>query len=104
MPAGKSGGDAEDGANGETGTNLFLYSDDIQIKGSLTIDLNGGDGGDGGDGGQGAVVAGYSRLPRGDGGQGGNGMREAMAVMAVTSPCNASVAPITRYGWEVNYM
>jgi hypothetical protein len=47
------GADANDGTSGETGSNLFIYSDDIQIDGSLTINLNGGDGGDGGDGGQG---------------------------------------------------
>ena len=49
------GDDGLDGTPGEAGSNLFIYSDDIQIDGSLTINLNGGDGGDGGDGGQGGA-------------------------------------------------
>lgn len=71
-----AGADGTDGANGETGSNLFIYSDDIQIEGSLTINLNGGDGGDGGDGGQGGGGGPGTRVcPGGDGGQGGSGMR-----------------------------
>lgn len=70
------GADGSDGMPGETGSNLFIYSDDIQIDGSLTINLNGGDGGDGGDGGQGGGGGPGTRVcPGGDGGQGGSGMR-----------------------------
>ena len=42
------GKDGTGGLNGHHGNNLFIYSDDIQIKGSITLNLNGGDGGDGG--------------------------------------------------------
>jgi len=75
----RQGGIGKDGTNGLNGTNgntLFIYSDDIQIKGSLTFNLNGGDGGDGGDGGQGGGGGPGTRVCQGgDGGQGGSGSR-----------------------------
>jgi hypothetical protein len=75
----RQGGIGQDGSigfNGRTGNSLFIYSDDIQIKGSLTINLNGGDGGDGGDGGQGGGGGPGTRVcAGGDGGQGGSGSR-----------------------------
>ncbi|MCW5912489.1 MAG: hypothetical protein KIT62_15580 [Cyclobacteriaceae bacterium] len=71
-----SGADGEYGHNGENGNNLFIYSDDIQINGSLIINLNGGNGGRGGDGGNGGGGGPGTRVcPGGDGGQGGSGMR-----------------------------
>jgi hypothetical protein len=42
-----------EGTNGGAGTNLFLYFSDIILKGTLTIDVSGGDAGDGGNGGAG---------------------------------------------------
>lgn len=70
------GTDGEIGSNGENGINLFLYSDDIQINGSLTINLNGGDGGNGGRGGHGGGGGPGTRVCiGGDGGQGGSGSR-----------------------------
>lgn len=75
----RQGGLGKDGTTGGTGSNgnsLFIYSDDIQIKGSLTFNLNGGDGGDGGDGGQGGGGGPGTRVCQGgDGGQGGSGSR-----------------------------
>ncbi|MBX2899129.1 MAG: hypothetical protein KF775_05750 [Cyclobacteriaceae bacterium] len=70
------GTDGEYGADGENGTTLFIYSDDIQISGSLTINLNGGNGGIGGNGGNGGGGGPGTRVcAGGDGGAGGNGMR-----------------------------
>jgi hypothetical protein len=70
------GKDGTGGLKGNDGNNLFIYSDDIQIKGSLTLNLNGGDGGDGGDGGQGGGGGPGTRVCQGgDGGQGGSGSR-----------------------------
>ncbi|MBL7875007.1 MAG: hypothetical protein JNL53_05055 [Cyclobacteriaceae bacterium] len=75
----RQGGIGQDGSvglSGKAGNSLFIYSDDIQINGSLTINLNGGDGGDGGDGGQGGGGGPGTRVcAGGDGGQGGNGSR-----------------------------
>ncbi len=73
---GGPGKDADQGLAGNHGNNLFIYSDDIQINGSLTINLNGGDGGDGGKGGQGGGGGPGTRVcTGGDGGQGGSGAR-----------------------------
>ncbi len=81
-----SGGPCRDGSGGLGGTagtagghaiNLFLYLDELLIKGSLIIDLAGGDGGDGGDGGKGGDGNSGTRLCQGgnggDGGPGGSG-------------------------------
>jgi len=70
------GGDGEIGNDGGKGINLFIYSDDIQISGSLTVNLNGGDGGTGGRGGTGGGGGPGTRVcTGGDGGQGGSGSR-----------------------------
>lgn len=70
------GGDGEMGNDGSNGINLFIYSDDIQLNGSLTINLNGGDGGNGGSGGHGGGGGQGTRVcTGGDGGQGGSGSR-----------------------------
>lgn len=59
---------------GTDGNNVSIYSDFLQITGSITINVNGGDGGDGGDGGQGGGGGPGTRVcAGGDGGQGGNG-------------------------------
>jgi len=75
----RSGGPGQDGTqglDGNNGNNLFIYSDDLQINGSLTINLNGGDGGDGGKGGQGGGGGPGTRVcSGGDGGSGGSGSR-----------------------------
>jgi hypothetical protein len=73
---GAVGVDGEDGLTGKNGINVFIYSDDIQINGSLTINVNGGDGGQGGNGGQGGGGGPGTRVcAGGDGGQGGSGAR-----------------------------
>ncbi|MBX2913925.1 MAG: hypothetical protein KF856_01505 [Cyclobacteriaceae bacterium] len=70
------GQDGEYGQDGLNATNLFIYSDELIIEGSLTINLNGGNGGKGGDGGNGGGGGPGTRVcPGGDGGQGGSGMR-----------------------------
>jgi len=62
------------GSHGENGINLFLYCNDLQIKGSLIIDLSGGDGGNGGKGGEGGGGSPGTRVCQGgNGGSGGNG-------------------------------
>lgn len=73
---GAVGADGTDGLTGKNGVNVFIYSDDIQINGSLTINVNGGDGGQGGNGGQGGGGGPGTRVcAGGDGGQGGSGAR-----------------------------
>jgi hypothetical protein len=73
---GAVGVDGADGLTGKNGINVFIYSDDIQINGSLTINVNGGDGGQGGNGGQGGGGGPGTRVcAGGDGGQGGSGAR-----------------------------
>lgn len=62
------------GLSGGSGINLFIYIDNIDIKGKLIIDLSGGNGGDGGDGGEGGGGSpGTYHCNGGDGGRGGNG-------------------------------
>jgi hypothetical protein len=81
-----AGGPCRDGSTGQPGLagtsgadaiNLFLYVDELVIKGSLLIDLAGGDGGDGGKGGRGSDGNAGTRLCQGgnggDGGEGGPG-------------------------------
>jgi hypothetical protein len=62
------------GTAGSNGVNLFLYLDELLIKGTLVIDLAGGDGGDGGKGGKGGDGNTGARLCQGgNGGEGGAG-------------------------------
>jgi hypothetical protein len=62
------------GGNGEDGRNLTMYLNNVFIKGSLIIDLSGGDGGDGGRGGNGGNGGAGTRVCQGgDSGNGGNG-------------------------------
>ncbi len=71
---GSSGRNGLRGLSGGAGTNLFLYIDNIQIKGKLTIDITGGNGGDGGYGGEGGGGSpGTQHCYGGEGGSGGNG-------------------------------
>ena len=62
------------GLDGTRGINLFLYIDSLNLTGSLTINLSGGNGGDGGNGGIGGGGSpGTMHCNGGDGGDGGNG-------------------------------
>lgn len=77
---GTPGHNGTGGSHGDSGTNLFLYFNQLTITGSLTIDIRGSDGGDGGDGGQGGggslgtrVCVGGTGGNGGNGGTGGNG-------------------------------
>lgn len=71
---GRNGGNGYPGSQGLSANNLFLYFTELQINGSLTINLNGGDGGDGGDGGRGGGGGPGTRVcSGGNGGNGGNG-------------------------------
>jgi hypothetical protein len=71
---GASGKNASAGERGGDGVNFSLYITTLNLNGSLTIDLNGGDGGYGGKGGRGGGGGSGSRVcPAGDGGNGGNG-------------------------------
>ncbi len=70
----KPGQNGFKGGNGEDGRNLTMYLSNISIKGSLIIDLSGGDGGDGGKGGTGGHGGAGTRVCQGgDAGNGGNG-------------------------------
>jgi hypothetical protein len=77
---GTPGHNGTGGTHGQDGVNLFLYTNQLIVVGSLTIDLRGTDGGDGGNGGQGGggslgtrVCVGGTGGPGGNGGTGGNG-------------------------------
>jgi hypothetical protein len=71
---GLPGSNATAGAQGQGGTNLSLYFNNLKINGSMIINLNGGDGGDGGNGGKGGDGGSGARVcVAGDGGKGGNG-------------------------------
>lgn len=68
------------GSHGDSGVSLYIYTNQLTITGTLTIDLRGSDGGDGGNGGQGGggsqgtrVCLGGTGGPGGNGGTGGNG-------------------------------
>ncbi|HEY5690703.1 MAG TPA: hypothetical protein VIS49_04520 [Cyclobacteriaceae bacterium] len=62
------------GTSARDGINLYLYFDMVTIKGSLQVELSGGNGGDGGRGGNGGGGSPGTRLCQGgDGGIGGNG-------------------------------
>jgi len=83
LSASTPGGPCRDGTTGQPGTmgttgtngvNLFLYLDELLVKGNLVIDLAGGDGGDGGKGGNGGDGNTGTRLCQGgNGGDGGAG-------------------------------
>lgn len=62
------------GGDGTNGNNLFLYFSKLEITGSLSIDLSGGNAGDGGNGGHGGGGSPGTKLcTGGNGGRGGNG-------------------------------
>lgn len=62
------------GTPGKDAVSLFLYFDELIIRGNLRIDLAGGDGGDGGKGGTGSDGNPGTKLCQGgNGGNGGNG-------------------------------
>jgi hypothetical protein len=77
------GGPCRDGSDGSAGSpgdhgkdavNLSIYTNELTIRGTLIIDLNGGDGGSGGKGGAGGDGSAGTKLCRGgSGGNGGNG-------------------------------
>lgn len=67
----RSGGKGLDGGNG---INLFLYLEELTLKGKWYINLSGGNGGDGGHGGNGGGGSpGTIHCQGGNGGSGGNG-------------------------------
>ncbi len=71
--SGTNGTHGGSGLDGTAGVNLFLYLEKVTMKGSLTIDLHGGDGGKGGKGGEGGSgTSGTVHCKAGDGGLGGN--------------------------------
>jgi hypothetical protein len=77
---GTPGHNGTGGSHGDNGVNLFIYTSQLTITGTLTIDLRGSDGGDGGNGGQGGggslgtrVCVGGNGGAGGNGGTGGNG-------------------------------
>ena len=62
------------GLDGGNGVNLFLYFQEITVKGKLFINIKGGNGGNGGKGGNGGSGSpGTIHCRGGDGGDGGNG-------------------------------
>ena len=102
-----SGSPCRDGSDGQSGSagasagnavNVFLYVTDLTIKGTLIVDLTGGDGGPGGRGGAGgdgspgtklcaggSGGAGGAGMAGGDGGNGGN--------FTITSPFGTELRP-----------
>ncbi len=69
-----NGSNGSKGSAGMPGSNLSVYLSRINLLGSLTIDVAGGDGGEGGKGGNGGNGTGGTRICRGgDAGNGGNG-------------------------------
>jgi hypothetical protein len=71
---GLNGTDGKPGTAGGLAANLSIYLSQINILGSLTIDLSGGDGGVGGKGGNGGNGTGGTRVCQGgDAGKGGDG-------------------------------
>jgi hypothetical protein len=61
------------GLDGTSGVNLFLYIEEVNIVGKLSIDLSGGNGGKGGNGGPGGGGSpGTVHCHGGNGGNGGN--------------------------------
>ena len=80
---GDDAGSGSNGVRGKNGLNLSLYVGSLIIKGSLIIDLNGGNGGAGGNGGRGGDGGAGTRVCQGgnggvgglggDGANGGNG-------------------------------
>lgn len=72
--AGESARNGTNGLKGGNGINLFLYFEELTLKGKLFVDLSGGNGGDGGSGGNGGSGSpGTVHCSGGDGGAGGNG-------------------------------
>jgi hypothetical protein len=70
---GTPGRNGSKGLDGAAGVNLFLYLEQVSIKGKLIINLNGGNGGRGGSGGQGGSGSpGTVHCNGGDGANGGN--------------------------------
>lgn len=62
------------GLDGVNGLNLYLYFDELHLKGKFFVDLTGGSGGNGGNGGNGGGgSSGTIHCKGGDGGNGGNG-------------------------------
>src|SRR5262245_44885376 len=70
---GTRGRNATKGLDGAPGVNLFLYLENVSIKGTLIINLTGGNGGRGGNGGNGGSGSpGTVHCIGGDGANGGN--------------------------------
>ncbi len=71
---GLPGANGTKGLDGTPGINLFLYLENITIKGPLVIDVSGGNGGKGGNGGSGGGGSpGTLHCNGGNGANGGNG-------------------------------
>jgi len=81
------------GSHGDHGKNLSIYSNELIIRGSLLVELSGGDGGDGGKGGEGGGGSPGTRVCiGGNGGNGGNGSSgghggDAGALLIVCKNC-----------------
>jgi hypothetical protein len=90
---GRNGGK---GLDGTPGIDLFLYLEDVNIKGRLVIDLSGGNGGKGGNGGGGGGGSpgtlhcnGGNGANGGNAGQGGNGANGG--ALTITSKKNPTI-------------
>jgi hypothetical protein len=89
---GLPGGPGTKGLDGRPGVNLFLYLDNVSVKGPLIIDISGGDGGKGGDGGSGGGGSpgtlhcnGGNGANGGPGASGGNGAQGGNLVLSSRS-------------------
>lgn len=94
---GLPGGPGSRGLDGRPGINLFLYLDNITVKGPFIIDVSGGDGGQGGPGGSGGGGSpgtlhcnGGNGANGGAGAPGGNGSRAGNLV--ISSPRNQLIS------------
>lgn len=93
---GSPGRNGSKGLDGTPGIDLFLYLEDVKIKGRLVIDLSGGNGGRGGNGGNGGGGSpgtlhcnGGNGANGGNAGQGGNGANGG--ALTITSRKNPSI-------------
>lgn len=94
---GSPGTTGSEGTNGGAGTNLFLYFSDINLKGTLMIDVSGGDAGDGGNGGAGGGGGPGTRIcAGGNGGSGAGGAKGGDGGRAGSVTFSASRIPELR--------
>jgi hypothetical protein len=87
-----------EGTSGGAGINLSLFLADISVKGTLLIDVSGGDGGDGGAGGPGGGGGPGTRLcPGGNGGAGAAGANGGNGGAAGTVTFTSIAIPELRF-------